>query len=223
MPEIEDLRNSWKEYDRKLDLNIRLSRQLLLAASLNKVRSPMRRLAFFLACEAALGLAVTFYLGPFIYAHIAEPRFALPAIALHIWVIAFIAASIRQMVLALQIDYEKPIAAIQKQIESLRIFRIRYIQWSLLTGQLIWWIPFLVVAFKGFFGLDAWHLFSTPYIAANLLFGLAVIPFAIGLSKKFGPRLDRSPFLQRLTRSLSGYNLNAASSFLSTLSAFERE
>jgi len=54
---------------------------------------------------------------------------------MHVWVIAYVAVSIRQMAMALQIDYNKPITVIQKQIESLRALRLRVIRWALLTGQ----------------------------------------------------------------------------------------
>ena len=121
MIDLDAFQEKWAEQDRKLDVSIRLNRQLLMAANLNRVRSPLQRFAFFVGLEALIGLAVTLLLGNFIYEHWAEPRFVLPALALHVWVIANVAASIRQMALALRIDYDKPIAAIQKQLESLRI------------------------------------------------------------------------------------------------------
>jgi flagellar biogenesis protein FliO len=57
----------------------------------------------------------------------------------------------------------------------------------------------------------------------NVLFGLAIIPMAIWVSRKFGDRMGRSPIIQRLMRELAGYNLNAATRFLATLSEFEDE
>jgi flagellar biogenesis protein FliO len=57
----------------------------------------------------------------------------------------------------------------------------------------------------------------------NVLFGLAIIPMAIWVSRKFGDRMGRSPIIQRLMRELAGYNLNAATCFLATLSEFEDE
>src|ERR1035438_5901813 len=147
--ELEALKEKWAAHDRKLDVSIRLSRQLLMAANMNRVRSPLRRFAFAVGLGALIGLIGPVILGQFIYQHWAEPRFALPAVVLHVWVIANVAASIRQMAMALQIDYAKPIAVIQKQLESLRALRIRVTQWVLLTGQVVWWIPFLIVALKG--------------------------------------------------------------------------
>jgi hypothetical protein len=213
----------WAKQDRKLDACIRLNRDLLMAGRKNRLQSPLRRFAFTAGFGALSGLIGTMVLGSFIYDNWAEPRFAPPAVLLHVWMIATAAASIRQMAMALRIDYDQPIAAIQKQIESVRILRIRVTRWALLTGQLVWWIPFLIVALKGLWGLDAYKLFGAPFLLANLAAGLAIIPLAIWVAKKFGGRLGSSPLIQRLTRDVAGYNLNAAAGFLATLAAFENE
>ena len=221
--ELDALKEKWAEYDRKLDVSIRLNRQLLMAANMNRLRSPLRRFAFSVGLGGLIGLIGPVILGRFIYQHWAEPRFALPAVVLHLWVIASVAASIRQMAMALRIDYDQPIAVIQKQLESLRVLRIRVTQWALLTGQVVWWIPFLIVALKGLWDLDAYKLFGTAFLLTNLAVGLAIIPLAIWASKKFGDRMGRSPIIQRLMRELAGYNLNAATARLATLSEFENE
>ncbi len=222
MAEMDDLKQMWAAYDRKLDTNIRLSRQLLLATNLNRVRTPLRRMAFFVGIEAMIQLAVVVALGSFLFDHLAAPRYALPAAVLDIFAVALLAIMIRQIALALDIDYDKPIAAIQKQLTELRVLRIRYIQGIFLVSTLIW-TPLLIVALKGFWGLDAYRLFGAPYLASNLLLGLAVIPLGFWLAKKFGDRMGRSPIVQRIMRDLAGYNLNAATGFLASLSEFERE
>src|ERR1039457_1527111 len=106
---------------------------------------------------------------------------------------------------------------------SLRVLRIRITQWALLTGQVVWWIPFLIVALKGFWDVDAYKVFGTAFLLANLAVGLAIIPLAIWVSRKFGDRMGRSPVMRRLMRELAGYNMNAATDFLTTLSEFENE
>jgi hypothetical protein len=127
------------------------------------------------------------------------------------------------MMLALQIDYDQPVAVIQKQLEALRILRIRITQWTLLTGQVVWWTPFLIVSLKGFLGLDAYQIIGPTFLATNLAFGLAIIPLAIWASKRLGERMHRSPFLQALMRDLGGHNLNLAASRLDLLREFETE
>jgi hypothetical protein len=222
MMELDELKQKWAEHDHKLEVNIRLTRQLLTATKMNRARSALQRLAVSLALESVVALAVIIVLGSFIGDHIAMVRFAVPAAALDLFEIASLILLIQQIRLALNIDYGSPVAAIQKQLESLRMLHIRHFQWTLLLAPLLW-TPLLIVALEGFLRVDAYKTVGAAYLLANLLFGLAIIPLAIWLSKKFGDRMDRSPKIQWLMKELAGYNLNAASDFLATLSEFEEE
>jgi hypothetical protein len=219
MVDLDELKEKWAELDRKLDVNIRLNRQLLSATKLNKTRSSLKLLAVYLGLEAVVWGAIIVALGNFIYEHISMAQLAVPAVALDLYSIGMLNFLIRQIALALRIDYGKPIATIQKQIEALRVLRIRTIQWGILAGIVVW-VPFLIVVFKAAFGVD---IYEGAWVWSNVAFGLALIPLAIWVSRKFGDRMDRSPIIQALMRSLSGYNLNAAADFLRTLSEFEDE
>ncbi len=218
--ELEDLREKWSEFDRKLDVSIRLNRRLLTAASLDRVRPPLRMFALCAGLGAMIGLIVTGVLGRFIYAHWTEPRFSLAAVVLDVWVIAITAGSVRQAILALRIDYDGTVASIQKNLELLRLSRIRQTQWALLTGQLVWWVPLLIVALKGLANLDAWKILGAPFLLVNLAVGVAAIPAAMWASKRLAGRFGDSPALRWLIRELAGYNLNAAIGRLAALDEF---
>jgi len=58
-----------------------------------------------------------------------------------------------------------------------------------------WWIPFLIVALKGIWNLDAYQLGSPAYLIANLALGLAIIPVANLALQKIRDRMDRSPII----------------------------
>jgi hypothetical protein len=221
--ELDVMKAHWVEYDRKLDLTIRLNRQLLVAAKMDRARTPLRRFAALTAAGALFGLAVLVVLGNFIYGHWAEPRFALPGVVLQVWTIAMLAVSVRMTAMAVRIDYEMPLAEIQKQIERLRAVRVRATQWALLTGQVVWWAPFLIVAFEGFWGVDAYKVPGAGFLVSNVAFGLALIPLAIWVSRRFGAREEGSPTLRWLMRELGGYNLNAAQGFLAEVKAFSED
>jgi|SRR5579871_1701417 len=225
--DLDALQAKWAEQDRKLDASLRLNRQLLKITYLNRAQSALQRLALGLGLEAAIQLVVVVALGSFLYDHIAEIRFALPAIGLDVFAIVILISLIRQMTLALQLDYGKPVAAIQRQLEALRMLRIRYIQGIFLTATLAW-TPMLIVMLKGFLGLDIYRILNKmdhgiAWLVGNLLLGLAIIPLALWLSRRYSDRIKRSRLLRKFMRDLAGYNLNAAADFLSTLSAFEQD
>jgi hypothetical protein len=219
MMDLDEFKEKWMALDRKLDVNIRLNRQLLSATKLNQTRSSLKRLAVHMGLEAAAWVAIIVVLGNFIYEHISIPHFAVPAVALDVYSIVMSNFLIRQIALALQIDYSKSIATIQKQIEALRVLRIRTVQWGVLAG-LVAWAPFMIVVFKAGFGVD---IYEAAWVWSNVVFGLVLIPVAIWVSKKFGDRMDRSPIIPGLMKSLAGQNLNEAADFLVTLSEFEEE
>ena len=222
MMDLDGLKQKWAEHDRKLDVNIRLTRQLLTTTKLNRAQSALWRLAAFLTLEAAVALAVVVVLGSFIGDQMAAPRFWMPAAMLDLFEIGTVIVLGQQIRLALQIDYGKPIATIQKQLALLRMLSIRSIQWTLLLAPLLW-TPLMIVALKGLLGVDAYKILGASYLSACLLLGVAIIPTVLWLSKKFSERMGGSPMIQRLMRSLAGHNLNAASDFLAALSEFEDE
>ena len=153
MVNLHELEAKWAEHDRKLDANLRLSPRLLSAPTLRRARSALQRLTAFAAIESLATLASVIALGNFIYENRPQARFVLPAVALDAMAIAMLGSLIRDIVTAIQIDYGAPIAAIQNQLEGLRMMRIRDVQRTLLAGR-IGWVLLLIVAMKGFLGLD---------------------------------------------------------------------
>jgi hypothetical protein len=218
--ELDAMKARWAEYDRKLDLTIRLNRRLLVAAKIDWARTPLRRFAALTGAGALFGLAVLVALGNFIYGHWAEPRFALPGVVVQVWSIAMLAASVRMTAMAVRIDYGMPVAEIQNEIERLRALRIRVTQWGLLTGQVVWWTPFLIVALEGFWGVDAYQTLGAGFLGVNVAFGLASIPIEVWVARRFGAREGGFSGLRWLMRELGGYNLNAAQGFLAEVREF---
>lgn len=222
MLDLDDLQQHWAAYDRKLDTIVGLNRQLLMAAHMNKVRSPLQRLMWFLIAESVVQLAVVVVLGSFVFNNIAALRFALPGAALGIIAIVLLIMLVRQIIIVRQIDYLVPIATIQAHIGALRILSIRNTQFIFLVAPLIWGL-FVIVAFRGFWGLDTYRLFGYTYLLAQVAFGAAIIPLAIWLSRRFADRMRHAPLMQRVMRDIAGYNLNVAADALATLSAFAEE
>jgi hypothetical protein len=217
MLDLDEMKQVWTAYDKKLDESIRLNRELLSFATLNKARSASQRMALLLILEAVVWFAIVGSLGSFIYHHIGTLRLSLSGFALDLYAIAMLAATVRQIVAIGKIEYGGPIAAMQKQIEMLRVLRIRITQWALLGGTIVW-APFVIVTGKAYFGLN---VVNAPWLWANVVFALCLIPLALWLSKAFGGSMGRFPLIQRVMNDLAGRNLNAAAEFLSRLSQFE--
>lgn len=220
--DLDDLKQRWEDHDRKLDASLRLNARLLRASTLGKAETALRRLSWLLGCGLFLDFLIALWLGSFAADHAAEPRFLIPAAVLGAGVIALAIAAVRQLAAIGQLDYGEPIVALQRRLESLRLQRTRETQITLLLAPLVW-TPLLIVVLKGLLGVDAYALLDGRWLAANVLFGLAVIPLALWAARRYADRCQGSPLAQRLLRDLAGYNVNAAAGFLSALARFEQE
>jgi hypothetical protein len=221
--EMTEMESLWRDVDQKLDRTIRLNRQLLVAGKLGEVKTPLRQLVAALAFEAAAAVCVLLALGSFLYAHAGEPRYAWPAAMLHVWAIGALAGTIGQLVLAIRINYEQPVVEIQRRIAELRLVRLRVIRWALATGLVVWWLPLLVVACKGFFGLDAYHVFGLRFFYINGLASGLAVPFAILLAGKVSRGVRRSDFVRELARHMEGGYVTRAEASMQAIVFFASE
>ena len=218
-PDLDELQKKWADYDRRLETSIRLSRDVLNVVSMNRVRPALWSLTIALVIEIIATLAVIVALGSFIYANIAAVRFALPAAALDLYAIVYFQGLIRQAIAIHEIDFAQPVTSVQVKFADLRLLRLRYTKTTFIAVALAW-APLLVVGLKAF-GLDAYALFGAPYLIANVLFGLALIPLAVWIAKAFGERLGRIGFIGGLVQSLEGHSLARTASFLTSLQEFQ--
>ncbi|HZR55314.1 MAG TPA: hypothetical protein VFA74_00455 [Terriglobales bacterium] len=219
MLDLDEMKQMWADHDRKLEESIRLNMQLLSAAKLDKTQSALMRLTIYMALEAAVWLVIIVALGSFIYEHISQTKFVVSAVILDLYSIGMLNSLIRQIAASRLIDYGKPVAMIQKQIEALRIMRIRTTKWGVLTGFVVW-VPSMIVVFKAAFRVN---LYEPYWVWSMVTFGLALIPLTIWTSKRFSERMDGSSFIQSLMKSLAGYNLTAAADFVASVSEFQNE
>jgi MFS family permease len=209
--ELDELKQKWAEHDRKLETNIRLNRQLLREIYTRRARFALLRMAAILALGSLFLLAVIVFLGAFIHKYLGMPELVWPAVVLDAFAIAALAALNLQIALALQTDYDKPVAVIQKRLERLRKIRIRYAQGIFLTMTLTW-APMFIVFMQVFLGVDVYRAFDRSWLIWNVGIGFAIAVLGIWLARKYGDRVSHA-----------GYNWKAAAGFIATLARFEEE
>jgi hypothetical protein len=220
--ELDDLQQIWNHADAGLDARLRLRPARVHAAVCGRIETALRRLARWLAIEAAGGLVAALWLGSFLWDHAAQPRFLVPAAALHLANLLLTAFAIRQLVAVRALDLGAPVVALQQRMESLRRERLRVTLAALACGPLLWTAG-LVVAFVAVLGVDPYAVLPGRYLLANLLCGLAAVAAAAWVAWRYGDRLAGSTPMQRLLRHLGGHNLRAASAALAALARFEAE
>ncbi len=216
---LDDLREELRACEAKAEKNVVIRAAALREKGLKATGSAMRRLQAYLWLELALNVLVVSALGNFMASHL-ELRFLAAALVLDAFSIAHVIFGARQLVTLGRVTFDAPVVAVQRELETLRMGRIRMTKWTLLLGPLLW-IPLLVVALEGFVGVDAYAVFDRTWIIVNVLFGVAFVPAMLVVSKRLVDRFAGSPLLARLLSDIAGRNLSAAQSFLDELARFE--
>jgi hypothetical protein len=219
--EHDELKTLWAQSNRKLEASMRLNTVLLRQWNLRAVATSLGRLARGVTFELIVNLTAVVLLGGFIAAHAGEPQFAIPAIAIDVYAIALLVAGIRQLVAINALDYDEPVVAIQKRLEALRVFRIRTTLAILLFAPLMW-LPIFIVAARALVGADVYAA-GPAWVLANVIFGLAVIPPAIFIAKRYGGRLARYSTMRAFADAITGRELAAALESLDSIQRFEAE
>jgi hypothetical protein len=220
--ELEELNTAWRELDRRLESSLALNRSLFKELKLVRARSALGGLAGRLWYELISGVVAALLVGSFLAGHQHEPRFAIPAIVLEAAAVLTISASAWQIALVYQLDYSAPVVAIQHELAVLRLWRVRVTRWVLLLAPLLW-TPLAIVAAKALLDFDVYRDVGPPWIAANLGFGLAVIPLGFWLANRRAARAARSPVLKHLADDIAGRSLNIATGLVNEIARFEAE
>jgi hypothetical protein len=219
--EIDEIRNLWAQSNRKLEASMRLNTKLLQQSNLRKADTLLKQLSRGITFELIVNLIGVAILGGFAAHYVHEPRFLIPAVALDLYAIAIVAAGVRQLAEINTVDYDEPVIAIQRKLAGLRLMRIRTTLWTLLFAPLMW-VPLLIVAMRGLFGVDVYAA-GSGWLVANALFGLAVIPLAIFMAKRYGARIASSTPMRTLADGIAGRSLAAALDYLDAIRRFEEE
>jgi hypothetical protein len=224
-PDLDLLRAEWAARDSRLVQAIRVNTWLLKDSLLERHRAQVGKVRATRVFGMALDIAWLATLGVFLAHHVGEPRFFIPALLVQAWSVTMFALAIHQRQALRNLDYGAPLVVLQGRLEALRMARMRTFQWALLSGQVVWWVPFAIVVFKGLLGVDLYTVsaFMPGFIAWNIAAGLAFIPLAMWVAKRYGERLQRFSFMRGLADSVAGRDIAEARAFLARLAQFERE
>jgi hypothetical protein len=215
--ELDDLKTAWQRMDQRLEQQAAL--QFDIAASLQADRAKRQLwpvIAGQIVALAAFLPAVGFF-APFWFAHRGEPLALVSGLLVHAWCLAIVVSSVMQLYLVAQANTAGPVLAIQRNIERLRLWRVRVAPW---LGMAFWllWIPLLEVLVKWGTGHDVGRTLLTwglPFSVFGLLLSLA---FRAWLRQ---PR--RRHHGDAIDRSHAGRSVLRAKAFLDEIARFERE
>ena len=220
---LADLRREWRERDQKLDAAIQLNNQLLSQSLLNKNLTEIKKIGFASAFELMSWIPCIILLGIFNARHFLDWKFFIPGVLLQAWVTIMPIISLRQRAALQAVDFGQPVVGLQREIATLKMHRVVTFKWAFLTGQIIWWVPFAIVFFKGILGVNLYAQsdWLNNYMAWNIVVGVLLIPILIWLAKHISPRLQTANWFQKFTDEIAGRDIQTAKQFLGKLESFE--
>lgn len=221
--DLDDLRAEWAKRDEALQQTLRLQGAVLRELMTEKERAKLQRVGATSIFELIVYIAFVAGFGMFLAANWGRWEFFIPALLLDVWTIAMGALTFAERARLRAIDFSQPVLDIQKQLSALRIERVRTVQWAFLTGQVLWWIPFVIVLFWGLLGVDLYRVsdFMPIFIASNIGVGLAIIPLALVIAHIAGPRMENSKLGRSFLDSISGRDLAEANALATRIARFE--
>jgi hypothetical protein len=223
MTELEDIRADWAMRDQSLAAAVRLQTNLMREALTEQRLERVRRYGAMRGFELVLYIGFLAALGVFLARNFGEWKFFIPAAALELWTIVDAVVKIREREALRAVNFGLPPTDVQRQLARLRLERARTVKWELLTGQIVWWIPLAIVAFKGLFGVDLYTVsaFMPKFMAINLGLGLAFIPVALLAGRFVGPLVADTHVSRGVIDAITGRDLAEARAIAERINSFQ--
>lgn len=211
---IDDLKQEWAAGagNAKLELDAAAMRISTLRRARGSLRWLSGMTAFELLANALCILVLARFAGSY-----RELRFVLPDACLALLVAANLISNIRRLMQLHRLDFSEPIVAVQTDLATIALERIRVTLWTLLVAPLLW-TPVMIVGLC-WLGVDAYEFLGWQYLGANLIVGAALIPLAVSLSRRYAGAIRSNRGLQRLLDQIAGHSLTRARAALAELSA----
>jgi hypothetical protein len=217
---LEQLQAQWNARDQALDRNIQLNTWLLRDRLLESGREKIRKAGF---GTTAILFYVAFLIPVALFnaSHFGQWRFFVPGAVLQAWMVASLVLELSHRAALRELDFNQPVLQLQQVFEAIRIKRLIAVKWGLLTGQIVWWVPFFIVLFKGLLNVD---LFAFPFMRQfmlwNLAVGIAIVPASIWIARTASRKFGSSAKYRQFMDLVAGSDVAAARAFIDRLRVF---
>lgn len=222
---LDDIRAEWRTRDDALQAKLNQQTVLLRDAMVEQHLEKLRRRGAMSPFGLAIWIAFLASFGLFLAANWSRWEFFIPGLLLQIWTVAMGALTFIEHDRLRAVDLSAPVLDIQKRLAALQVERARVFQWAFLSGQVLWWIPFMIVLFWGVFGVDLYRVsaFMLQFMAVNVAVGVAAIPILLWLAHALSPRLADTRAGRSVLDSVTGRDLAEAQRFAQRLARFEAQ
>lgn len=170
--ELDDLKNTWSQYDKKLSDNLRLNEELIRKMNLNTSRREMQKILIYEIISIVVSVATIAYILSLSIYYINQLRFGIPGfVSIGVIMFYLIFGIIRTNGL-LNIDYYgSPVVEVQKQILLLKRKSLYFRKFELILLPLVI-LPLLPLLFKAVHNIDIYQNLRLLIIEVVVMLGL---------------------------------------------------
>ena len=171
--ELDNFKNSWEQYDKKLSDNLRLNEALLRKISLKSSKQEMKKLLIFELFNIVFAvILILFVFSNSIY-YIHQIRFSIPGFICIASAIIYLIFSIVRLRAFLKMDYYgSPVVKVQNDLLSLKSQNLRFRKYELILLPVLI-LPSLPLLFKVVHNIDIYQHLYTLWIEMIIILGLA--------------------------------------------------
>jgi hypothetical protein len=213
--ELDEMKLAWKALDRRLDQQQALNLQLFRDGKLDKARHSLRPLVWGQAIQGALGIGFVVWAVAFWSTHGQVLHLLVCGLLVQLYGLLLIGFAARNLMLIQRIDYAAPVLLIQRQLATLRAWRVRVeAPTNALIGCFVW-IPVLWMNLACY-GVDMWSPAFILWSIASGLIGLVAVVLVIWLMRRAG-------MARRLEDNAAGRSVQKAEAMLEEIARFAHE
>lgn len=214
--ELDNFKDVWKEINRSLERQHALALHQSKETKLTGLRHGLHSLRAGQFIQLLTGVVLTGMSAEFWLNHLSVPHLAVWGLLLHAYGLMLIIFAARDLALIHRIDYGAPVVAIQRQIATLREWRLRAGLWFGIAGCFIW-VPFLLMIFY-WLGADIWVVKPQVvyWFLANGFFCLLAASFLVRISTQ------KNRIGSLLREQFIGRSVRRAQAVLEEIENFER-
>lgn len=220
--DFESLQRAWTAHGAALERATAVNERALRELLVRRARVGLLPYAGFRVVEAALAAVALGAAARLLFERFDDARYVTVAGAVAVYAAAFGAFAVRLLVGALRLDGAAPVAALQRDVETLRVVEYRALLWAVLGGAVVWLpLPLMLLEILGARGLIG--RVDGPWLAGNVVVGIAALVAGVTWSKRVVERPNAPPWARRLVDAVTGRGLRRAAERLAELRAYVRE
>ena len=207
------------EYDKKISESLSVNTQLVSELKTKKSYSQLKKLRRNRLIELVIALFISFLLGIFLYKSWYIIGWVISSLIIMSFTIFAISSCIRQLILISKFNLNQPVVENQKILANLQLYNIMYLRIGIL--QIPFYMTYITIMVRIFFGIDFWVHVSLPWILANLAFSVLLFPFIWWVFKKISYKNMNIPWVRNLIESAGGKTIARAMEFLNEIDDYE--